>query len=538
MYLSPLIEAVKSPAGSPLTVFGIASVSEGSEPSVPLTFDEQVALDAPVSYWELEETAAGDAVDTMGIENGAYNGDSYPTMFYGFSGNSLIATDGTLNSQRFYNNWDERVEIPNNAAHNFTGTAYTIAFWTKRTRKSATERLMARDNGGAYSVRQWEVFFHSSGELRFNHITAALAQQSVSYIGPNEYYDNQPHFIAAVNDGTDMVLYVDGVEVSRNIGAGGSSNSCAQNIALAASSIYTTGNYSGLLHKCAIYNKELTATRIAAQYKSGSGYDAGAYSLHLTTYASKSLLLAGTTPNLTGLRISNSGNTLYQCDSNNVVIRQSTLSTAYDLSTASDAGAFDCSTQIGAIAAITGVDFNTDGTKMYIACFDSNIYQCSLSTAYDVSSASYDSVSIDLSASAPSLQDIRWAESGDALYVVESSTDTIRRYSATTPYDLSSVNTTTASSFSVATEETIPKAIAVHPDNTAIFVSGISSDKVYRYVITTVGDLSTCVVDPKSYDLTTESIAAAAGIDFSTDGTKLYVADGATDTSYQYTNIA
>ena len=69
---------------------------------------------------------------------------------------------------------------------------------------------------------------------------------------------------------------------------------------------------------------------------------------------------------------------------------------AYDLELASyDSKSFTVSSQTGNVP--VEVIFKTDGTKMYVQSRDNNaIYQYSLSTAWDVSTASYDSVDFDL----------------------------------------------------------------------------------------------------------------------------------------------
>ena len=103
---------------------------------------------------------------------------------------------------------------------------------------------------------------------------------------------------------------------------------------------------------------------------------------------------------------------------NNDSIFQYTLSTAWDLSTASyDSVSFDLSSQD---AAPISVAFKSDGTKMYIAgAINDAVYQYSLSTSFDLSTASYDNVSFSFASQTGNPYGLAFNNNGTKMYIVD-----------------------------------------------------------------------------------------------------------------------
>jgi len=162
-----------------------------------------------------------------------------------------------------------------------------------------------------------------------------------------------------------------------------------------------------------------------------------AWDLTTMSYASKSFsLTTGTEGNPRGLAFSSNGIKMYMVGSDDDTVYQYTLSTAWDISTASyDSVSFSVSSQT---AVPSDVEFNSDGTKMYIleSGNDGVVLQYSLSTAYDVSTASYDNVSIPVGPGVGGYegdaQGIAFSSDGTKMYVLGFQTDTIYQYSTAT----------------------------------------------------------------------------------------------------------
>ena len=195
--------------------------------------------------------------------------------------------------------------------------------------------------------------------------------------------------------------------------------------------------------------------------------------------------------------------------------------TSYDLAgTSYDSKSFDFSSQFTNDG---GLAFNNDGTKMYIVAFTTPnaVYQYSLSTAYDVSTASYDSVSFDVSGQATTAVAIKFNPSGTKMYIGDYGTDTTYQYSLSTAFDISTASYDSVS-FSTASEDNTLRDIAFNSDGTAFYMIGTSTDTVHQYSLSTAYDISTASYDSVSFDVSTQ-IANPYSLVFNNDGTKMLV---------------
>lgn len=146
------------------------------------------------------------------------------------------------------------------------------------------------------------------------------------------------------------------------------------------------------------------------------------------SYDSVSFSVAGQDGIPTGVSFNNDGTKMYVSGAQYDSIHQYTLSTAFDLSTASyDSVSFSVASQE---AVPYGVTFNNDGTKMFISGTGNDaVYQYALSTAFNLSTASYDSISFSVSGQDNQPYDIAFNNDGSKMYIVGAGTDTIYQYS-------------------------------------------------------------------------------------------------------------
>ncbi len=180
-----------------------------------------------------------------------------------------------------------------------------------------------------------------------------------------------------------------------------------------------------------------------------------------------------------------------------------------------------------------GLYISPVGTKMYVLGFSLNtVYQYTLATPDLISSASYDSASISVAAQESSPSGLQFSSDGTKMYVVGTANDTVYQYNLGTAWDLSTASYSSVS-FSIAAQETSPNGLQFSSDGTKMYVVGTANDTVYQYTLSSAWDLSTA-----SYASVSFSVAAqeANPFDFtiSHDGKKMYVV-GANNTIYQYT---
>lgn len=128
------------------------------------------------------------------------------------------------------------------------------------------------------------------------------------------------------------------------------------------------------------------------------------------------------------------GTTMYTYNgSGGGVIVQYTLGTAYDTSsTFTSAGTYNANAEVGSV--VYSVFIKPDGTKMYLNN-STNIYQYTLGTPWDITTASYDSKTSAVSnpAGAP----ITLSPDGTKLYLPSGTYLTLSQYTLSTPWDIS-----------------------------------------------------------------------------------------------------
>ncbi len=257
----------------------------------------------------------------------------------------------------------------------------------------------------------------------------------------------------------------------------------------------------------------------------------GTYNLAVASYDSVSFSVASqeTTPN--NIIFNDDGTSMYIMGSATDAIYQYTLSTAWDLSTASYASKSFSTSDENTPRDFT---FNNDGTKIYyVGSGSDTVYQYSLSTAYDISTASTDNKSLSIASQAGTPTGVELKSDGTKLYISDGSTDAIYQYSLSTAFDVSTGSYDNVS-FSFSSQGTNTQSIFFSPDGTSLFVcdTASSNDTVYKYSLSTAWDASTLSYANESFSLAGQD--DPFGVAFKSDGTKMYMVGVTNDTIYQY----
>ena len=157
------------------------------------------------------------------------------------------------------------------------------------------------------------------------------------------------------------------------------------------------------------------------------------------SYDSVSFSVAGQDSVPLGLAISEDGSKFYVTGNTNDSVFQYNLSSPWDITTASYSGnSLSVAAQDGSPFSII---FKTDGLKMYlVGSFTDTIYQYSLTTAWDISTASYDSVSFSVTSQASFPVDVAFKGDGTKMYVLGNTVDTIFQYALSTAWDVSTAS--------------------------------------------------------------------------------------------------
>jgi len=177
-----------------------------------------------------------------------------------------------------------------------------------------------------------------------------------------------------------------------------------------------------------------------------------------------------------GLFFSSDGTKMYIPEGINRVVNEYNLSTAWDVSTATYSQNFSISSQDTAPQELF---FKPDGTKMYLvggAGDDVNEY--SLSTAWDISTASYVQ-NFSVSAQEANPHCIFFNPDGTKMYIAGSSGDDVNEYNLSSGWDISTASY--VQNFSVASQETSPRGLFFKSDGSKMYIVGVTNDTIYQY---------------------------------------------------------
>ena len=237
----------------------------------------------------------------------------------------------------------------------------------------------------------------------------------------------------------------------------------------------------------------------------------------------------------TGLSFNNDGTKMFITGTENKSVNEFTLSTAFDISTRSFEDAFDISDAGGPNEdlAPTSAKFNDDGTKMFTAGFKQFIKEFSLSTAFDVSTSTFVQIkdlSTELTLNDP--KDIEFNSDGTKMFIFENSN--INIYTLSTGFDISTASYD--DTVSVSDFEDEATGFAFSDDGTVMFTLGRKDKKVNEFYLSTGFDLTTAS-HVSSFSINDKDVHPK-GIGFNDDGSKMFFLGNDNDKVYEYTLVS
>jgi hypothetical protein len=264
------------------------------------------------------------------------------------------------------------------------------------------------------------------------------------------------------------------------------------------------------------------------------------YDLANASYSNKTINLSTTAQDMEGIFFKPDGLTFYALTRKNAdSVKQYSLTTAWDISTCSTTAthSFDVSSQTNSGM---GLFFKPDGTKMYVPDYFPNqvIYEYDLSTAWDLSTASYNSVSLDVSANAEPW-DVIFKPDGTKMYLADN--NYVEEYSLSTAWDITSAtHTVRSSAFTTIGGTSSVNALAFNADGSKMFAGSASSGRINEYDLTTAWDVSTLQTSTVDYYVTSAdaSFTDIGAIFFGDGAGKMYVTWRGAGRVYQFNTEA
>jgi hypothetical protein len=217
------------------------------------------------------------------------------------------------------------------------------------------------------------------------------------------------------------------------------------------------------------------------------------------------------------------GTELYALDSGGNTVDQYHLSTPYDVTTASHSGSFSVD---GQDSTPQGLDISPGGNHLFVTGQDyDKIYQYELSTAGDITSASYVREIEIGPGTNPNPLGISFGDKGKNAAISYQSNDQIYHLTLSTAWDIS-----TASRGSGVALPSDPSGIAVSNDGQNLLAASRNTAEIHSYSLSTAWDMDTATLD--SSTSVSGSIGSPTGI--GSTGTEYYIGDGSDNTITQY----
>jgi sugar lactone lactonase YvrE len=232
------------------------------------------------------------------------------------------------------------------------------------------------------------------------------------------------------------------------------------------------------------------------------------------TYSSNvQVVIKDNTP--TGISFSNNGSSLYVVGSANDSVHQYTLSTPWDVSTATFLQTKSVATED---TVPTAVQFSNTGNRMFVlGTTGDDINQYELSVNYDVSTASFTRLQ-SIAAQDITAQGMYFKPDGTQLFLAGATNDIVYSYNLSEAWNIATISL--ANTKSIAAQQTVPNGIHMSDDGLSMYIIGTTPVGVHQYRLTESWNVATA--NYASFSVSTQT-AAPTGVSFANNGTKMYV---------------
>ena len=179
------------------------------------------------------------------------------------------------------------------------------------------------------------------------------------------------------------------------------------------------------------------------------------------------------------------------------------------------------------------LEFNGDGTKLFVMNNDNYIYQFNLSTAFDISTASYPSPAVRFyvgpggTATTNSTGiSMQFKPDGTKLFIIDGHYGKLNEYALSTAYDITTMSHTaqfslTSNGYAASTI----RGFGVTYDGSKFFIGTANQNRLYAYSMSTAWDVSTASYSNQSFrlsDIGGSNSHAFASVRFNQAGTKMF----------------
>jgi uncharacterized protein (TIGR02145 family) len=199
--------------------------------------------------------------------------------------------------------------------------------------------------------------------------------------------------------------------------------------------------------------------------------------------------IAATSPR--GISFSNDGSKMYIGDIAPDSIYQFTLSTAWDITTATyDNKSFYFYRNFD-------IQFNNDGTKMYLLNQTYEIFEYALSSAWDISTASV----LDTTSGFLNALFFQFSPDGERMWTNNSTSDYLLQWDLSVAWDVSTATYNGVSEPNSSEDGFMYASIFSYNCGDVLWLFGDAYDKIYEYSVNTAFDITDMIYTGNTFDL-------------------------------------
>lgn len=259
------------------------------------------------------------------------------------------------------------------------------------------------------------------------------------------------------------------------------------------------------------------------------------FGLAAASYDSKSFAVNSQESSARGIAISATGDKFFVVGSSGDKVFQYDLSTNFDISTAT----YNSGASIAIYSSNTfasGIYFNAAGTKMYITDYAYNLMrEYTLSTGFDLSTVTNTGNTLYTGGQADAQNGVHFNAAGTKMIVSAGGTgganslDSVWSYTLSTGFDLSTASYDSVR-FNLNGQLNDPEGIYFNPAGTKMFAVALNGN-VYEYSLSSGHDISTASYSGTSFNAASQTGTSLQDICFGNNGQKMYLLNS---TVYQY----
>jgi len=178
----------------------------------------------------------------------------------------------------------------------------------------------------------------------------------------------------------------------------------------------------------------------------------------------------------------------------------------------------DSKSIIGQTSLVSGITIPTS-SNIYISNSANSFFQYTTSN-YSLYNSSF--LTSKTLSQEPTTTGLYMIPTGTDLYTIGSTGDKIYRYTLSTPYAIATASY--ASNLSISTIDTSPVGIFIDPTGSSLYILGDTTDKVYKFNLSTAFDLTTAsLVSNLMVGTSVTGASNLSGLHFSPTGNAMYI---------------